>query len=137
MSLLFSNSDKQRGFSLLEILVAFSILALSLGVLFQIYSLGSGATALSRDYSKALIVAQSQFAALNQEEKIELGETTGESSDGIKWRRRVFAYENNSGTDTSFRKNHELVNVEIEVDWQTLGRPHEFSLKSLRLKGIK
>jgi len=137
MNLRFNTQCQQAGFSLLEVLVAFSILALSLGVLFQIYSRGSSVTALSRDYSKALIVAQSQLAALDLEDQIELGDKSGKSKNGIQWQRHVSPYVNVSETETSFRRNYQLVNVEIEVNWKTLGRKHGFKLKSLRLTGMK
>ncbi len=137
MNLRFNKQCQQTGFSLLEVLVAFSILALSLGVLFQIYSRGSGVTALSRDYSNALIVAQNQMAALDQEDQIELGDKSGHTENGIHWQRHVYAYESESDPSTSFRQNYQLVNVEIEVNWETLGRPHAFKLKSLRLTGMK
>ncbi len=117
--------------------MAFSILALSLGVLFQIYSRGSSVTALSRDYTQALIVAQSQLAVLEQTEVIELGEEGGISKDQIKWQRRVFAYEDPLDTAASFKKKHQLVNVEVEVSWETMGRPRAFTLKSLRLTAVK
>ncbi len=136
MSSRFNIRRSQHGFSLLEILVAFSILALSLGVLFQIYSRGSGVTAFSRDYTQALIVAQSQLAVLEQTEVIEVGEESGISKDQIKWQRRVFAYEDPLDTAASFRKRHQLVNVEVEVSWETMGRPRTFTLKSLRLTAI-
>ena len=133
----FKTQGSQSGFSLLEILVAFSILALSLGVLFQIYSRGSNVTALSHDYSQALIIAQSQLAALELTEVIEPGEKSGVSEDQFNWQRRVFTYEDQADTKNSFRKKHQLVNVEVEVHWETLGRPHTFTLKSLRLTAVK
>lgn len=137
MNLRYKNHRCERGFSLLEILVAFSILALSLGVLFQIYSRGSNVTALSRDYSQALIVAQSQLAALNLTRKITLGEESGLSKSGIKWQRRLFANEEEQNAGIAFNQKYQLINVEVVVHWETLGRPHNFTLKSLRLAEIR
>ncbi len=117
--------------------MAFSILAFSLGILFQIYSRGSNVTALSHDYSQALIVAQSQLAILDLEKKLTLGVEAGETGHGIKWQRQIGIYEDEADTDSSPNPSYRLVNVQVDVSWQTLGRPYQFSLKSLRLTGIE
>ncbi len=137
MNLLSDTYRKQRGFSLLEILVAFSILAFSLGVLFQIYSRGANVTALSRDYSRALIVAQSQLAMVDLEDGLVPGIEAGVTMEGITWQRQIDVYEDETNTDTSFSQNYQLVNVLVEVGWKTRRRPYGFSLKSLRLAVIR
>lgn len=131
----YKQYKQQQGFSLLEILVAFSILAMSLGVLFQIYSRGIQTTALASDYTNAVIIAQSQLAAIDELETLELTEEQGSTEQGIEWHLRISAYD---GEDNSiFNERYELVNVEVEVNWQTLGKPRSFMLKSLRIKGMK
>ncbi len=133
MNLRFNSQHSERGFSLLEILVAFSILALSLGVLFQIYSRGSHVTALSRDYSQALIIAQSQLATLKLTEDIPFGEESGTNEEGFDWHRRVSIYEEDESAEIPFKKKFHLVRIELDIHWQTLAREHSFILKSLRL----
>ena len=46
---------------------AFSIFALSLGVIFQIYSTGARSTVLSDEYTRAVIIAQSKLASIGVE----------------------------------------------------------------------
>ena len=53
---------RQSGFSLLEVLVAFSILALALGVLLQSFSTGMRGVTQSGLYSRATLLAESIFA---------------------------------------------------------------------------
>lgn len=55
-------ASRQAGFSLLEVLVAFSVLALMLGVLMQTLSQSSRNVAISTAYSKALTLAESKLA---------------------------------------------------------------------------
>jgi len=56
-----------RGFSLLEVLVAFSILAMTLGVLFQIFSSGLRRAQLAEEYSYAVLMAQSELSRIRSE----------------------------------------------------------------------
>lgn len=123
-----------RGFSLLEILVAFSILSLSLGVMFQIYSRGARITSLSRDYADAVIVAETELARLDEEGKIEPGTISKTVQDRFTSQRRVTVYEDPH--PAQFKTSHSLVKVEVEVSWMTLGQPHSLTLKTMRMSGI-
>lgn len=57
----------QRGFSLLEVLVAFAILSIALGVLLQIFATGMRNVGLSEEYSQAALYAESILAAYGRE----------------------------------------------------------------------
>ncbi|MFZ2726568.1 MAG: type II secretion system protein [Methylococcaceae bacterium] len=46
--------NKTKGFSLLEILIAFSIMAISLTILLKIFSTGVGTAMLAEDYNNAV-----------------------------------------------------------------------------------
>ena len=75
----------QRGFSLLEVVVAFSILALTLGVLIQIFSRAVTTTSMSADYSRASTLAEAKLNALGLEIPLEAGTFSGETEDGFAW----------------------------------------------------
>ncbi len=64
---------RQGGISLLEVLVAFAIMALSLGVLMQIFGSGARAALRSEDYTKAVLVAQSALELFDLVRWEELG----------------------------------------------------------------
>jgi prepilin-type N-terminal cleavage/methylation domain-containing protein len=49
-----------RGFSLLEVLVAFTILTMLLGALFQVFSNGLRAARAGDSYTRATVIAQSR-----------------------------------------------------------------------------
>jgi general secretion pathway protein I len=53
---------RENGFSLLEILVAFAILALSIGVLLNIFSRGLRTAIVAEEYQQALAIAEAQMA---------------------------------------------------------------------------
>lgn len=56
--------SRARGFTLIEVLVAFVILALALGVLTRILSLASHSLATAGHYQQALYLAESQLAEI-------------------------------------------------------------------------
>jgi len=73
----------QGGFSLLEVVVAFAILVLSLGLLIQIFSRALNTTVLSGDYSRAATLAQAHLNA----EGIDIPLEPGSS---VEMRRTIF-----------------------------------------------
>jgi len=120
-----------RGFSLLEVLVAFSILALSLGVLYQIYNKGTHATILGKEYARATIIAQSKLDAINAEESPETSNRQGTYNNKYQWEVMVqpLAYESESYTKLAVT----LHKIDVEVIWKSLGKQRSIKLNSLKL----
>lgn len=75
----------QQGFSLIEVLVAFAILALSLGVLMQIFSRASLTASASVQYSRAAALASARLDAVGTAIPLEVGTVTGDPEDGMAW----------------------------------------------------
>jgi general secretion pathway protein I len=129
-------NQHQRGFSLIEILVAFVILAMSLTVIFRIFSGGLRNVALSEDYAQAVLVAESQLSAIGVSEPLEQGVTSGEWGDRFRWQRVVELYQ-------PWAQDKELAApllgylVTVNVDWAHAGRNRQISLSSVRLKQVK
>jgi general secretion pathway protein I len=123
----------QRGFTLVEVLAAFMILALSLTVLLRIFSGGLRSVDLAEDYTQAVMVAEQQLASVGIGEPLEAGETEGDWDERFHWQRSIESYhpwepeENSDVPVTAFR-------VIIRVDWEHAGKPRRISLSSLRLQ---
>ena len=73
--------SRESGFTLIEVVVAFVILALILSVSFEIFSRGMARTGDLDDRARALVVAQSRLAATGSEEAIKEGVATGDTED--------------------------------------------------------
>jgi general secretion pathway protein I len=86
-------TNKQRGFSLLEILVAFSILALSLGILLKIFSAGVNTAGVAEEYNSAVQIAESLMAETGVETPLQTGEATGLEHDKYHWRVSVSPFQ--------------------------------------------
>lgn len=118
----------QQGFSLLEVLVAFVITALALGVVFQIFGKGTTALGLGREYAQAIALAESQLAATSID-----GATAtmaGRFADQFDWRV-------NTGTPTvppppGATSVLTLRQVVVDVQWMSRGQPHTLQLTTLQ-----
>lgn len=84
---------RQGGFSLLEVLIAFSILAISMGVLLQIFSRAMSTTAISGEYSRAATLVEAKLNAVGIEFPLEEGTYSGDPDDGMEWQVDIFRYE--------------------------------------------
>lgn len=75
---------RNRGFTLIEVLVAFALMALFLAILFQAVSGGFRAQMASDRHANAAMVARSVLAFL-EARPLEAGAWSGESADGLIW----------------------------------------------------
>lgn len=75
----------ERGFALVETLIATAILAVMLGTTFQILSTTSRATMTQRDQRRAALFAASVMARVGTDIALAPG-VTGGTSDGLDWR---------------------------------------------------
>ena len=115
--------NKQRGFSLLEILIAFSILALSLGILLKIFSAGVNTAGVAEEYNAAVQIAESFMARTGVEAPLQPGEATGLENEKYHWRVSVspfqFTAENLDVTTIAAV----LFKVKVIVSWGDDARP--------------
>jgi len=90
--LLYSISSKKAGFTLLEVLVAFTLLALAMGIIMQIFSRGVNGADLADRYAKAAMLAESKLATVGVAEALAEGDYNGQFDDNFAWTMTVRAY---------------------------------------------
>ena len=109
--------NKQRGFSLLEILIAFSILALSLGILLKIFSAGVNTAGVAGDYTAAVQIAESLMAKTGVETPLQAGQSTGLENNRYHWRVDVSPFNFNPDNTDISAITAVLFKVKVVVDW--------------------
>lgn len=124
-----------KGFSLLEVLVAFVVMGLVVGVILQLFGSSMRGVALSDEYSFAVQVAESRLAAVGNEIEVEDGSVSGEEKgSGYRWEVQMEALDaaNLSEKLEKVQLPLQLYRVEVAVTWQGDGKPRELHLSSLR-----
>lgn len=120
----------ERGFSLLEVVVAFAILALSLGLLLQVFSRALNTTALSGVYSRAVTLAEERLNAVGIDIPLELGSYSGEPEDDLNWQVYIDSYDLG---EVSWEPAQEPLQVSAVVSWEDAAGRHQVALATLRL----
>lgn len=103
---------KQKGFSLLEILVAFSIMGLSLGILLKIFSSGVQTATVAETYTRSVQTAESLMARAGVESALEPGRHSGDDN-GYHWTEQVSEFSWDAEAEPS--KKYALYKVVITV----------------------
>lgn len=122
---------RQAGFSLLEVLVAFAILSVSLGVLMQIFSQASRTTLLSSQYSRAASLAESKLNAVGTAIPLEEGAVSGDREGGIAWEITILAV--TLGEEFGAEPTATPYRVNATALWQDGRQVRSLTLSTLRL----
>ncbi|WP_375056550.1 prepilin-type N-terminal cleavage/methylation domain-containing protein [Zobellella sp. DQSA1] len=119
---------RQSGFSLLEVLVAFAVLTVTLGVLLNIFSLAIRTTQAAQEQQKAMLLAESKLTELDAGSRLRPGREQGWFDDNYWWETRVEEFDSRELMDNDSM----LVpyRLSVIVGW---GRNQQYDLTTLRL----
>lgn len=123
-------NEKEAGFSLVEVIVALAILALSLAVLLSVISNGIQYADRAEKLARAGTLAQSLLAGIGTEVPIQPGQTAGEFPEGFRWRVRAEPY------GDAVDRDHWPVaayTISVEVLWGEGREERSVALSTLRL----
>lgn len=125
-----------RGFTLVEVLVAFVILSLALGVVMTQFSLGFSTIDRVGNRVEAALLGVSKLEALGRSEPLEPGETSGRFDDAFRWNMVIRP----SPTDDSELAPEDLdlgvlYDVVLEIEWREARQSASLTLFSRRLLG--
>lgn len=109
------------GFTLLELLLAFLVFALSFATVLEILSGSMRNTVRAREYTEAALTAQSVMDQVGLEIPLEAGSRQAGEAGDYRWSVEVFEYvdtgENAYTVELAELTNIELLEIELEVSW--------------------
>jgi general secretion pathway protein I len=124
---------RQSGYTLVEVLVAFVILALALTVLLRIFSGGLRNVSVSSDYATATLIAESRLAATGIDVPLRPGETSGTEGERFEWTVSVQDYQPWPGY-RSATKGVDAYRVTVTVEWPNGDNTRSVGLSTVRLR---
>ena len=134
-----SSARRDRGFSLIEVLAAFVILALVATALFQLFSGALQNASAAEDWSRAVLLAESRLAvAANTVPFVEAVERGDDDGGRVHWESRVKAWDP-PGVDPELARVSDgmltrLYRVEVDVRFPGIaGRERTFSMFTVKL----
>jgi general secretion pathway protein I len=130
----------QSGFTLIEILVAFVVLAAAVGVLYRTFSASLRNVDAVAGYSEAVAVAEAKITGLGLEQPLQEGDLSGSTEDKrFNWQIAVRPYTpQGSAPDQpgGFISQNQLLRATVTVMWNEHGdQKRTVELSTLRLLG--
>ncbi len=124
------------GFTVLEVIVAFVIIALTLAAVMEIFSGGFRNTVTSKAYLRALAHAESELARVGADVPLVPGTRDGRTEDGLVWRRVIRPYagaSDKTAQDRTAPVQAFTVEVTVFTDDGRDGAARQVMLRTLRL----
>lgn len=123
---------KQVGFSLLELLIAFVIMALVIGGLLQLFGTSLRSVAIAEEYSYAVQLAESKLMLVGNEYPIEEATHSGTANAAkYQWSINISATELSLPEDTPALALYPY-EVVVTISWANGVRQRQYHLSSLR-----
>ena len=118
------------GFALIEILVAVSVLAISLVVILQLFSGGLKSRKLSEEYARGVFHAREKMAEILLEPGLSERETEGQFEDEYQWQAVITRVASDEDEE---KMPVDLLNVTVSITWRDGEKEKSFSIDTLKV----
>ncbi len=122
----------QSGFSLIEVLVAFVLLGMTLAVIMQIFSGGLRNASAAKHRAQAMVLAESKLELLGSEIPLEQGGSQGENGP-FAWEIEIYPFDTLELSEDDAPTSAELLAIKISVHWKQGTRIQSLTLDTLRV----
>jgi general secretion pathway protein I len=128
-----SRAGEENGFTLIEVLVALTILSVSVAVLFGIFAEGLARTQEAEHEMAARTLAQSLLAQTNAFGNVPFGVQSGRAPHALAWELRVAPYPQNNETTAAV---HAAI-VSATVSWHESGSDKSLTLTTIQMHPVQ
>jgi general secretion pathway protein I len=113
-----TSARAQRGYTLLEVLIAFTLLAIGLGLLLAILSDGLRSVANASDSTRATLYAESMLDALGADRRLQPGRSAGAfENNKYRWTLDIATFQPPDAAPPPNGPNH--VDLLLQMKWGT------------------
>ena len=119
--------ENNRGFTLLEVIIAIAIMGISIVLIMQLFSGGLRLGKISGDYTAAVIHAREKM----EEMLIKPEASAGKFDSKYKWQSEVSSY------STAEKKDSKLLKISVKVSWQENKALELVTLKAVQEESVK
>ena len=131
--------QKARGFTLLEVMLAFVVFALSFATILQIMAGSMRSVKRASDDTEVALLAQSLMDLVGIEIPVEEGEYSGTGMDRYDWEMAITLYDASAPSDDGGMTTQELADlsgielyrVDLYIDWETGRRQRELQFSTI------
>jgi len=130
------SAARQRGYTLIEVIVAFGVLALAMAILLGILSGATQQVRWSQDAGRAALHAQSLLDQTGVGEVLQPGQSDGDFEDGrYRWSLQVEPWRDQGAQNAALIDPgaSRLMRLTLVVQWGDGGPRQQLQLQSLRL----
>ena len=117
----------------MEILIAFSILAVSLSILLNIFASGVNNAGIGEDYTNAVQIAESLMAKTGVETPLQISQKAGINHDKYYWQVIVQPFNFNPDQVDTTTLPVTLFKVSVTVNWGDDSHARQVKLVTLKL----
>jgi general secretion pathway protein I len=122
--------NNSTGFTLIEVLVALAVLAITFGFAFRALSGGFDWLDRSERGRTGLLLAETTLARVGHDIALQDGQITGRTADGFSWTLETTPYGDVSRLPTGRLIGHQ---IQVTVSWTERRRERQVRLTTLRL----
>ncbi len=120
-----------KGFTLIEILVAISILAISLVVILQLFSGGLKSSRLSDQYTKGIFHAKEKMEEILLSTEFSEEEVEGEFGDSYRWRSEIIRIEQEE--EEASKLPFDTYNIKVDIFWDEGSKEKNFAISTMKV----
>lgn len=127
---------RSRGFTLLEVMLAFVVFALSFATVLEIMAGSMRSVRRSTDDTEVALLAQSLIDLVGTEIALEEGEFSGTGLDRYQWQLGISAYQasNESGRILELAEltGTQLLRIDLDINWMQGRRQRDLHFSTIR-----